>query len=68
MVNARENDALSWEKVLAERESLLVEREEAVRAKEIELSNKEEDLYSEAYNFRQEYRCNHQVGLFCLLV
>ena len=65
MVNARENDALSWEKDLAERKSLLVEREEAVRAKEIELSNKEEDLYSEAYNFRREYCCDHQVSLFC---
>ena len=46
LVIARENDALSWKKVLAERKSLLVE-----------LSNKEEDLYSEAYNFHQEYHC-----------
>ena len=53
---------------MAKRESHLADREEAVRAREIELANKEEDLLSEAYKFRREFRCDHQVCLYCVFL
>ena len=68
LLDAREDSALYWERALDERESLLDERNAAIRAKEMELSTKEKDLYSEAYNFCWEYRCDHKVSLFCLFV
>ena len=57
-----------WERALDEREGLLAERESALRSKEMELTAKEKDLYSEAYNFRREYRCDQKVSLFMFVV
>ena len=58
LVEAREDSACFWERDLDEKESLLAEHKSAIRSKELELSAKKEDLYSDAYNFRQEYCCS----------
>ena len=61
LVEAREDSARFWEKKLEDKEYDLDEREAAVMSRELDLSAKEEQLYSEAYQFRRDYRCDHKV-------
>ena len=63
LVESREDSARFWEKKLEEKETDLDNRESAVMSRELDLSAKEEELYSEAYQFRREYRCDHKVRL-----
>ena len=67
LVSAREVSALEWEKELTEREGHLAGREEAIRSREMDLAGKEEKLLSDAYKFRRDLRCSHQVS-FSLLI
>ena len=57
-----EISALSWEKEITKCEGLLAGREEAICSREMDLAGKEEKLLADAYNFRQDLRCSHQVS------
>ena len=50
-----------WERDLEDKAIELEERESAVMSRELEFSNKEEQLFSEAFQFRRDYHCNHKV-------
>ena len=63
IVESREDSLRFWEKDLEDKAIDLDERESAVMSRELELSSKEEQLYSEAYQFRQDYQCDHMVRL-----
>ena len=63
IVESHQDSLRFWERALEDKENDLDERESAVMARELDLSSKEEQLYSEAYQFRQEYRCDHKVRL-----
>ena len=63
LVESWEDSARFWEKKLEEKENDLDERESSLMSRELDLSAKKEELYSEAYQLRREYRCDYKVRL-----
>ena len=61
IVESREDNLRFWEMDLEDKANELEERESAVMSRELNFSNKEEQLYSEAFQFCRDYRCNHKV-------
>ena len=60
IVESREDSLRFWERDLEFKAMELNDRESAVMSRELEYSNKEEQLYSDAFHFRCN-RCNNKV-------
>ena len=61
IVESREDSLRFWERDLEYKAIELEDRESAVMSRELDLSAKEEQLYSNAYQFPQDYRCDYKV-------
>ena len=65
IVESQEDSLRFWERDLEFKAMELDDRESAVMARELEYSNKEEQIYSDAFRFRRDYHCNHKVRFVC---
>ena len=61
IVENREDSLRFYERDLEFKAMELDDRESAVMARELDYSNKEEQIHSGAFRFRRDYRCIHKV-------